>query len=89
VTLTSTYRPDRDQLFTLIRARGETVTSFAHRLGRHPETFWRLKGGKPISRAFAIQIAGALGTEISDFTLPDEPEQQDPQEEPRQVAGVA
>lgn len=67
-----TYRPDRDRILSLIRDRGETVTDFASRLGRHRQSFWALDR-KLIGRAFAVQVATALGVEISDITLPDEP----------------
>ena len=69
----NTYRPDRDRILSLIRDQGETVTDFAHRLGRHRQSFWQLDR-KPIGRAFAVQVATALGVEVSDITLPDEDE---------------
>jgi hypothetical protein len=80
-----TYQLDRERLFALIKVwdhgcetphdcphkRG-AITRFAGHLGRHRESFWKPDGTR-IRRAFAVQIATALGKEISDFTLPDEP----------------
>jgi lambda repressor-like predicted transcriptional regulator len=64
---TPTYRPDRERILALIRERGETVSSFALALGRHPRTFWKLKD-QPISKSFATQIATALGVPVSEIT---------------------
>lgn len=80
-----TYRPDRDRILSLIREQGETVTDFAHRLGRHRESFWQLDR-KRLGKAFAVQIATALGVEVSDITLADEGEHQDAPREPETLA---
>lgn len=83
--LARTYRVDPDQLWGLIKVwdhqcqtphscphkRG-AVTRFAEHLGRHRESFWRLKGGTPLSRAFAVQISSALGRPIEDFAVAEE-----------------
>ena len=68
-----TAQPDGPEIRRLIRERGYSVTDFARRLGRHPQSIWVITGraDRPAaSTRFISQIARELGvrpSQISDM----------------------
>ena len=83
--LVPTARPDGPKIRELIRERGYSVTDFARRLARHPQSIWTITGQEPpTSKKFIRQIARELGVKPSDISdMPDE-DVSDP--EPRALA---
>jgi hypothetical protein len=72
--LVPTARPDGPKIRGLIRERGYSVTDFARRLARHPQSIWTITGQEPpTSKKFIRQIARELGVKPSDISdMPDE-----------------
>jgi hypothetical protein len=69
-----TATPDGPKIRGLIRERGYSVTGFARRLARHPQSIWTITGQEPpTSEKFIRQIARELGVKPSDISdMPDE-----------------
>jgi IS30 family transposase len=78
-----TAKPDGPKIHALIRERGYSVTDFARRLARHPQSIWVITGrtDRPVaSKKFIRQIARELGvrpSEISD--MEDDDDAQEPE----------
>jgi hypothetical protein len=73
--------PDGPKIHALIRERGYSVTGFARRLARHPQSIWNITGYEPpTSIAFLRQIARELGVRLSDISdaADDRPETTNP-----------
>ena len=68
-----TAHPDGPKIHGLIKERGYSITDFARRIGRHPQSIWVITGraDRPVaSKRFISQIARELGvrpSEISDM----------------------
>ena len=80
-------QPDGPEIRRLIRARGYSVTDFARRLGRHPQSIWVITGraDRPAaSTRFIRQLARELGVKPSDIS--DMPDDTGSEPEPKALA---
>lgn len=71
-------QPDGPEIRRLIRERGYSVTDFARKIGRHPQSIWVITGRSdkpPASQKFIRQIARELGVRPCDISdMPDDGE---------------
>ncbi len=76
-----TASPDGPAIRRLIRERGYTVTGFARKLGRHPDSIWTMCSTRkpPTGIVFIRQIARELGVKPSDISdMEDGGEEREP-----------
>ena len=82
-----TAQPDGPKIHRLIKERGYSVTDFARRIGRHPQSIWVITGraDRPVaSTRFIRQIARELGVKPSDISDMADDIESDP--EPKALA---
>ena len=75
-----TAQPDGPEIRRLIRERGYSVTDFARRIGRHPQSIWVITGrsDRPVaSKRFICQIARELGVRPSEISDMDDDSEND------------
>jgi transcriptional regulator with XRE-family HTH domain len=65
--------PDGKQIRQLRRDSGLTVVKLAKKLGRHPQSLWKIEGSNPpTSIEFIQQLAKALGVKAATITISGE-----------------
>lgn len=81
--------PDGEKICRLIRQKDQergALTRFARRLGRHPQSFWNIKNGKPCGLGFITQVADALGEPVEELLSKAGETSEDAETEPNGAA---